>query len=570
MLDGARKQAVDVSPNYRYQILRVMWKAHPWLTIGTAVTGVISGFAGIAVIDTINSAIHNAAGRTHLLWPFIGLTIASIIFGAGSALFPAYASREIITSLRMALCRKILTTPLEEIDRRGVANVLTLLTRDIPQLAQTLLLLPSVLVQSTIFIFGIAYLAYLSWIAFALTLGAILVGVSLYGFFLRRAMFFSRKVRGEFTAFNEHTHGLLFGIKELILNSERRRWFKRAAIDHSSKKVANYNFIEHLWFTGGQNVSQISYSILLGALIFGAASAELIAPATLIACVLTILYIIGPLSMLVGAVPALGEGSIACERLAEFGLPMQDKDKNLLERQHFGREPALETWKSIEFRDVRIKYTGSVLSNGFELGPISLKLIPGELIFIVGGNGSGKSTLAKVLTGLYSANEGQILLDDKIIDETNKESYRSLFSAVFADFHIFDRIIGPDPEKHQAAIAQEYLVSLGLAGKIQITRKKLSTTTALSNGQRKRLALLCAYMEDRPILVLDEWAADQDPSFKGFFYEKLLPDLKKSGKCVLIITHDDRYFEVADRLIKLADGLIVSDIRLHPYRDLEI
>jgi putative syringomycin transport system ATP-binding/permease protein len=182
------------------------------------------------------------------------------------------------------------------------------------------------------------------------------------------------------------------------------------------------------------------------------------------------------------------------------------------------------------------------------------------VVFIVGGNGSGKSTLAKALTALYSPLAGRILLDGWPVNDDNKEVYQTLFTAVFADFHIFNRLIGPDRRAADTLVAREYLSRLGLTDKVRIDGKKYSTTTALSHGQRKRLALMCAYLEDRPIYVLDEWAADQDPPFKKFFYDVLIPDFKSRGKLVIIITHDDQYFDRADRIVKLSEGRIQSDV----------
>jgi putative ATP-binding cassette transporter len=561
-MDNIKKPAQGPAPNYRYQILRLMWNSHPWLTIGAAGAGVISGVASIAVIDTINSAMHNADKRPHLLPAFIGLNIIAILFRNSSALFPSYVSLKIITSLRIALCKKILATPLEEIDKRGAANVLTLLTNDIPELTNTLMMLPEILVQATIVVFGVAYLASLSWIIFFLTIGSMLIGVILYSFFIRRGMSFSRKVRGEFNVFNEYTHGLVFGIKELKLNGDRRRWFRRAAIDFSSKRLARYNFIQRLWFTAGGNVEQISFAILIGFLIFGAPFFEVPDATTLTACVLTILYVMGPLAMLVGTATRLGDGAVACERLTEFGFSISEQEARVLDRSQTYVEmgPSLKNWNRIELQDVRVTYRSYDSKNEFELGPINMQIWPGELVFIVGGNGSGKSTLAKILTGLYSPTQGRILLDAEPVNDGNRDLYRSLFAAVFTDFHLFTRVIGAGRETANMALAREYVAELGLAEKVQIHKRNYTTTKALSNGQRKRLALLCAYLEDRPIYVLDEWAADQDPPFKKFFYEELLLDLKSRGKCVIIITHDDQYFELADRVIKLSDGRIVSDV----------
>jgi len=263
--------------------------------------------------------------------------------------------------------------------------------------------------------------------------------------------------------------------------------------------------------------------------------------------------------------PLLAQGRIAGSRLADFGFSINDphpepealasESANVLRLDH------KKSWDSIQLRDVHMNYQAPLTGTGFGLGPIDLTVRAGELIYIVGGNGCGKSTLAKVICGLYIPQGGQVLLDDKLINEESRSDYRDLFSAVFSDFHLFNRLIGPDEEEDASTeLAQKYLATLGLEDKIKIEGLGYSTTKALSYGQQKRLALVCAYMEDRPIYLLDEWAADQDPPFKRFFYEELLPDLKRRGKTVLIITHDDQYFQLADRIIKLVDGKIVSDV----------
>ena len=192
----------------------------------------------------------------------------------------------------------------------------------------------------------------------------------------------------------------------------------------------------------------------------------------------------------------------------------------------------------------------------FTLGPLHWTLHPGELIFLSGGNGSGKSTFVKLLTGLYAPNAGDIRLDGQPITEENREWYRQLFSVVFSDFYLFDNLLGLAAAGLDAQ-AQHYLEQLQLDHKIQVTDGVLSTT-ALSQGERKRLALLTAYLEDRQIYVFDEWAADQDPQFKDIFYTNLLPALKAKRKTVLVISHDERYFFLADRLLKLEDGKLID------------
>jgi putative ATP-binding cassette transporter len=202
-------------------------------------------------------------------------------------------------------------------------------------------------------------------------------------------------------------------------------------------------------------------------------------------------------------------------------------------------------------------YHRELEESSFTLGPINLTFYPGELVFIVGGNGSGKSTLAKLITGLYRPETGEIRLDGKPIKDENQVWYRQHFSAVFSDFYLFERLIGLS-NTDLNSLARHYLVQLQLDQKVQVKDGMLSTT-ALSQGQRKRLALLTAYLEDRPIYLFDEWASDQDPVFKEIFYTQLLPELKSRGKTVLVISHDDHYFHLAERIVKLDYGQVEYD-----------
>jgi putative syringomycin transport system ATP-binding/permease protein len=519
----------------------LMWRSHPWLTLGTVLTGLVSGIASIVGVGLISTVLHDQDDRRTLLLLFIAVNVVAVVCRSCAAVMPSYACMKVMTRLRVNLCKRILATPLDEIDRRGAPNVLTMLTQDIPQLSQTLLTIPTIIVQSVILICSIAYLAYLSWIVFASTIILTLVGLVLYLFFYRKAVNFTERVRDEFVQFNEYTHGLVFGIKELKLNRARRRWFTRAAIELSSKRVAGFNYVERFWFMSGDSIGQITVAVLLGCLLFGVPSLGVVDPSVLTASILAVLYMMGPLTMLINILPVVAEGKTALARLAEFGFLIDDTQASHEEPRAAGNVESLSA------------------SVDFVLGPIDMTIHAGELVYVIGGNGSGKSTLGKVLSGLYAPTGGTISLDGKVVDDAARERYRNLFSAVFTDFHLFNRIIGPDRGNESIELARKYLDTLKLADKIEISGRTYSTTRALSTGQRKRLALLCAYIEDRPIYILDEWAADQDPVFKRFFYEVLVPDLKSRGKCVVIITHDDQYFKLADRVIRLDSGRIFSD-----------
>jgi putative ATP-binding cassette transporter len=219
------------------------------------------------------------------------------------------------------------------------------------------------------------------------------------------------------------------------------------------------------------------------------------------------------------------------------------------------------SWERLDMSGVTHTYYQEREDRNFTLGPIDLTFHPGELVFLVGSNGSGKTTLAKLLTGLYRPESGEIRMNGERITDLNLEDYRQHFSMVFSDPYLFEQLLGLDTPNLDGK-AREYITRLQLDHKVTVKDGALSTVE-LSAGQRKRLALLTAYMEERPIYIFDEWAADQDPVFKDFFYHHLLPELRLKGKTILVISHDDRYYSAASRLIKLDNGRVESDAHNH-------
>ncbi|MEL6554762.1 MAG: cyclic peptide export ABC transporter, partial [Cyanobacteria bacterium J06621_11] len=278
---------------------------------------------------------------------------------------------------------------------------------------------------------------------------------------------------------------------------------------------------------------------------------------------------LGPMESLVNKLPFLSKASIALQKIETLGLSLNRLRSDIsvapnlpASKVELHLRGVTHTYR-IDVNNVRGNRKASpkeghkALANEehtFTLGPVDLSVCSGELIFIVGGNGSGKSTLAKLLSGLYYPQSGQIWLNGEQVGDHNQAWYRQHFSAVFSDFYLFDRLLGFEHIASNSS-ALDYLKKLRLDHKVKIQHGKFSTT-ALSQGQRKRLALLGAFLENRPIYLFDEWAADQDPSFKRIFYTQILSDLKASGKIIFVISHDDRYFHLADRLIKLDYGSI--------------
>lgn len=189
------------------------------------------------------------------------------------------------------------------------------------------------------------------------------------------------------------------------------------------------------------------------------------------------------------------------------------------------------------------------------LARLNLHIRRGDIVFIVGENGSGKTTLIKLLLGLYAPHSGTVFRDGVAVSTETRDDYRQLFTTIFSDYYLFEDLIQGDGVVPD--IAERYLERLEVAHKVSVENGAF-TTTDLSTGQRKRLALMNAWLEERPVLVFDEWAADQDPTFRHIFYTELLPDLKRIGKTIIVISHDDRYFGIADHLVRLREGKIVA------------
>jgi putative ATP-binding cassette transporter len=232
-------------------------------------------------------------------------------------------------------------------------------------------------------------------------------------------------------------------------------------------------------------------------------------------------------------------------------------EKDVTESKAAGALKTKPSWNQLTLAGVMHTYRNEKDNSSFTLGPIDLTLHSGELTFVTGGNGSGKTTLIKLIAGLYTPEEGLIKLDGVPINDENRDHYRQHFSAVFSDFFLFESLLGLESQELDQK-ARDYLVQLQLDHKVKVEQGVLSTID-LSQGQRKRLALLTAFLEDRPIYIFDEWAADQDPFFRDVFYLNLLPELQARGKTILVISHDDRYYHLGNRLIKLDYGQLERD-----------
>ena len=518
------------------------------------VAGIISGLSNTALIATINSTLNRTGAPTStqvLAFAGLCLVLASMRFVSGAVLF--LLMKRVMVSLRLQLCRKILTAPLRALEQLGSPRLYATLTGDVPGIANAFVFLPLLCMNLAILL---GCLIYLCWLSPLLLVGALVfmvIGIISHQLPVKQALKYFERARETTDALFKHLRSLVEGTKELKLHRRRRNAFYSELLEPTARAAQQDLATGDIIWTAAGSWRQILFFIFIGLVLFVVPTLSSRNSIVLTGYTLTVMYMMGPLEFVLNFVPNLTQANVAMKKIDAITESIDEQ---------FVTEAAPDaevkpSWNSLELVGIQHSYRHENEEAEFSLGPLDLSLRPGELVFITGGNGSGKTTLAKLLIGLYIPQQGEIRLDGQTITDERRDDYRQLFSVVFSDFYLFENLLGLSDFNIDTR-AQDYLAKLQLDRCVQIKDRTLSTLE-LSQGQRKRLALLTAYLEDRPIYVFDEWAADQDPQFKEIFYFELLGRLKDAGKTAIVISHDDRYYHVADRVIKLNYGLIEFD-----------
>jgi len=517
------------------------------------VVGVISGLSNTALLALINDQIHQDSEMTSRLWWFVALCVVVPVTRFGSSILLVFLAQKATIEVRMQLCRKILRAPLAQLEQLKPHRLLASVTDDVGAISGALVSVPRLSMYLAIVAGCLVYLGWLSLPGLGLVLAFVVVGGLLYRVPMVRAGRMFDQTREYWDDWFQGLKGLTEGTKELKLHRERRRSFVRDGLGRPLRDMLRTALSANAWSTAGASFGQVVAFILVGVVVFFLPRFTPMDDRALTGYALTILYMVAPLESIMNLIPRYQQAQTAVQKVEALGLSLVDEEE--VERDTEELPPS--SWNVLELDGAVHRYFHEESKESFALGPVDLKLNQGELIFLVGGNGSGKTTLAKVLLGLYTPDEGRVLLDGEPVTDEGRDTYRQLFTAVFGDFFLFESFFGLESPK-LANEARLYLDRLQLTHKVEIDQDALSTLD-LSQGQRKRLALLVAYLEDRSIYLFDEWAADQDPYFKEIFYRQLLPELKERGKTVLVISHDDRYFHLGDRLVKLESGRVVYD-----------
>jgi putative ATP-binding cassette transporter len=522
-----------------------------------AVMATISGLVNAVLLGVINkSAGMNVPGSRQLLL-FIAVILIFVLAQHYILTTSTLLVETVLNRIRQRIVDSIRAAdllPLEQIGRSAIYSTVSQQLVLISSAASSVV----IAIQSAVMVFfSVLYLGFLSGKAFLMTVVIALIALSVHLREMRRLSSASQITQQRESELFGLLTGLLEGFKEVKVNLARGNDLVRD-MNLSSDRLARLKIGTGERFARVFVFSQTIFYILIATIVFILPRLDAkIEPAVVTKGAATILFIIGPLGNLVGALPAFSSADVAVGSIEHIERVLAEARSRtpteVLPREDFSN------FRKIAFHDVVHRYKDKSGQAVFTLGPLDGTVKRGEIIFIIGGNGSGKSTFLKILTSLYYPEAGAILVDGKPLRPSSYAAYRALFSPIFVDYYLFEVLYGLRPVEEERA--DELLRLLEINDKTSVIDGERFSNVDLSTGQRKRLALLISMLEDRPIQVLDEWAADQDPAFRRFFYETLLPDLKKRGKTIIAATHDDHYFHVADRVLKMENG------RLTPYED---
>ncbi|MFL9869894.1 cyclic peptide export ABC transporter [Paraburkholderia fungorum] len=547
-------RAADAKPGLSHELIRLLrpfWR----VTLFATLMGGIGGLSTAWLLATINDGLHAPGGASgHTIALFVVLCLVTLAGRAAAGVGNSMIGQQIIAALRKDISARIVCAPIAAIERYKVHRLIATLNGDVDTVSAFTFNFSGFAIAFAIVLGCIVYMLVLSPLLFVLAAVAIVLGLLFNRNASRRWTRHYEGVRGAQDELQKQYRAITEGAKELRLNRARRERVYGAQLSGAADTIADLKTRAMRLFWATDAASSTLFFAVIGVLLVAQYRLG-VDPRVISGFVIVLLYVRGPVDQLASALPALGQAQVSFRRIAELSSQFTSREPYLLDDREGQAQEPLTMHEDITLRAASYTYASNGDVVPFSLGPVDLTIQRGETLFIVGENGCGKTTLIKLLLGLYSPSPGQLLLDGAPVPAEQIDAYRQMFSAVFSDYYLFDDLVARDPE--MIARAQTWLEHLEIAHKVKVSDGVFSTID-LSAGQRKRLALVHAMLEERPVMMFDEWAADQDPTFRRVFYSEFLPELKRQGKTLIVISHDDRFFDTADRVIRLAGGKIVE------------
>jgi cyclic peptide transporter len=530
------------------EISKKDWKKYIYFTF----LSILAALGNMGVVYTINRIIGDyfsptaVLPRAYLLL-FTGSLAMFVICRWLVALGVIKFTQQLLYTTRINVLKMVLGSSFTVLTKNR-SRVFSALTNDTNNIVNASVNIVDILTNTIVILICFVYMGILSWKLLLCMLGLILFTLGIYYLCVKRAEHFFRLALAKNDVFIKYLNEILAGFKEISISPVKGTEISAKHIDKAIGESASLNQKAQISFLNNRIIGQVAFYVFIGLIMMGLGDLFMVDRAILVKFIFLILYIWSPIETVILLVPNLLQAKASIGRMNDLkGLINENKSTT-------EEEIALHPFTSLHLKDICFGYqleTNGTSAMPFSIGPVDLQVRAGEIIFISGGNGSGKTTFINILIGLIQLQEGEILANGHIILPAHLKSYKSLFAPVFSDFHLFDEFYGmPDLDLQKA---NQYLELFEIEDKVTIQEGKLLNIN-ISTGQRKRLALIYAMLEKKPVLILDEFAADQDPHFKKKFYKEILGFIRQEGFTVIAITHDDQYYQYADKLYKMDAG----------------
>lgn len=532
----------------------------PWRLAVNTILGVLSGISSFLFIHAVNDTLSFLIAEDYeFLWKytfyFAAIIAVFVLTRRALSLAIIKLSQSLFWDLRKEVIGSMLNANYTGISSNKT-DVNSAIINDVNSLTQASWYAVDFFTSIILAVSCMMYLASISLTLFLITLVTVFAGITVYSLNAKRNVSNFKVALDLENKFVENFDAILHGFKEIFLNPRKGR----AIYEQNIVPVANESYFKnttaHTGMLNNQITGQILFYMLIASVLLFFSSYLGISANDTMGFVFTLLYLLGAIVAIMSLLSVFMKAKVAYNHLMTLkNLLDESKSQNLLPKNLLNKDDFCK----IEITNLAFGYENS--TQAFSIGPISLSVEKGDVVFIYGGNGSGKTTFIHCLLGLFKPSAGEIKLNGGLVDEENYPDYKAGFSVVFTDFYLFNELFGI--ENLDERKWNYYLTLFELQDKITLSGKRFSTTH-LSTGQRKRLALITALLEEKPMLVLDEWAADQDPYFRKKFYTEIIPSLKRDGFTIIAITHDDRYYHLSDKLYRMDEGkLIEEDVRLY-------
>ncbi|PZF77330.1 hypothetical protein DK847_08390 [Aestuariivirga litoralis] len=533
-------------------MLKFLWAHAPqrlkYLVMALAL---IAGLSRDWVMMVVNKAAAAPVDQTISYWlPMFTVTFITVI--ASTFLYQVLVTvvtTQVVNNVRLKLIGGLLNVQPSFIDRREHGAIYHILTTDVSGVAgftSTFLnLMPAVIFLSI----AIPQVFYYSAIAGFFAVLVMVGGALSYHLQQKTMAKLNDDARALEVAYFERVSEMLRGFRELRLHQGRRKSFSgdlSRVLERLRQLLIKVN---RIYETGESAVHGLKFLLLAG-IVFLVPYLVRTDSVVTFQLLTLVLFSLTPFEQIVTSYPSVIGTLVSFLRIDDLSRELEDVERAIDKPSQYPAVEKAPAFSRITLKGVEARYDSREASS-FTLGPINFELKRGEVVFLVGSNGSGKTTFMNVLTGLLEPTAGSIALDGKELAPEDMDFYRAQFSAIFTQFHVFRQLYGIEGIAREKAEAVLKAVHLYGATDIQ---NDAFTRIDLSAGQRRRLALAVALIEDRNVLVLDEFVADQDPDRRTYFFRKMLPALKARGKTLVVSTHDLAWLDCCDRVFSFENG----------------